>query len=127
MGNPNIAQEGLKAGTRFPVNRQNHTQKGPYFLPALKRFLKKQISYEDPETQKIIKGTVKDAILWRLILNASQGDNEAIKEILNRIDGKNADKVIGEGFETKNIVVFRNPRAIEENANIRKNPELPAR
>ena len=71
-----------------------HTQKGPYLLPLLKKFLNKKISFEDPETQKVIKGRVKDAIVWRLILNATQGENDAIKEIFNRLDGKVAEVVI---------------------------------
>ena len=74
--------------TRFPVNRKDHTKKGPYLLPMLNKFLNKKITHEDPETQKIIQGRVKDAIVWRLILNATQGDNIAIKEIIDRIDGK---------------------------------------
>lgn len=74
--------------TRFPVNRKDHTKKGPYLIPLLKKFLEKRISYEDPETQKMIKGMVKDAVVWRLLLNACQGENDAIKEVFNRIDGK---------------------------------------
>lgn len=77
---------------RFPVNRplRPHTQKHPngYLTPLLKRFLKKTINYEDPETRKIIKGKVKDAVIWRLILNATQGETHAIREIIDRIDGK---------------------------------------
>lgn len=76
---------------RFPVNRPyapNAGHKGPYLLPLLKRFLNKKIKFEDPETQKKITGKVKDAVIWRLILNATQGENDAIKEILNRVDGK---------------------------------------
>ena len=76
----------------FPRHRQNHTKKGPYLVPLLRRMLKKKISFEDPETQKIIKGRVNDAVLWRLILNATQGETPAIKEILDRIDGKVKDK-----------------------------------
>ena len=93
--------------TRFPVNRKDHTQKGPYLTSFLKRCLKKKISFEDPETQKIIKGKVKDAIVWRLILNATQGDNIALKEIFERIDGKLAQKLIGEGMggDTKIIII----------------------
>ena len=74
--------------TQFPINRQDHTQKGPYLIPLLKKFLEKKISFEDPETQKMIRGKVKDAIVWRLLLNAAQGENEAIKEVFNRVDGK---------------------------------------
>lgn len=86
MSNPKIAEYGKN--TRFPINRQNHTKKGKYLVPLLRRFLEKRINYQDPETSKIIKGKVKDAVIWRLLLNATQGENEAIKEILNRIDGK---------------------------------------
>lgn len=81
---------------QFPVNRRDHTKKGPYLLPLLKKFLKKKIKYEDPETQKIIQGRVEDAIVWRLILNATQGDNQAIKEIFERTDGKVSQKSTAE-------------------------------
>jgi len=76
---------------RFPVNRPYAPHKGkhgPQLVAMLRKFLEKKIKYEDPETQKMIKGRVKDAILWRLILNATQGDNHAIIHILDRIDGK---------------------------------------
>lgn len=74
--------------TRFPVNRKDHTKKGPYLTSFLKRCLKKHITYEDPETQKMIRGKVRDAVIWRLILNATQGETHAIREILDRVDGK---------------------------------------
>lgn len=91
--------------TRFPVNRKDHTQKHPdgYLTPLLKKFLNKTITYDDPETLKKIKGKVKDAVIWRLLLNACQGENTAIKEILDRIDGKVVQEVKGEGFDNKNI------------------------
>lgn len=82
--------------TRFPVNRPyapNKGNKGPYLTTLLKKFLEKKISYEDPETQKIIKGKVKDAVLWRLVLNATQGDNHAIVHILDRVEGKVAETI----------------------------------
>ncbi len=90
MPNKNIGKLGRK--TQFPLNRKDHTKKGPYLLPLLKKFLKKTIKYEDPETQKIIRGRVKDAVIWRLILNATQGETNAIREIIDRIDGKVKDK-----------------------------------
>jgi len=90
MPNKNIGKLGKK--TQFPLNRKDHTKKGPYLIPLLRRMLKKKISFEDPETQKIIKGRVKDAVLWRLILNATQGETPAIKEIIDRIDGRVKEK-----------------------------------
>ena len=75
-----------------------HTKKHPngYLTPLLKKFLEKKINYEDPETKAIIRGKVKDAILWRLLLNAAQGDNTAIGMILERLDGKVVQQIAGE-------------------------------
>jgi hypothetical protein len=81
---------------QFPRHRQDHTKKGPYFGPKLSRFLRKKINYEDPETQKIIKGEAGDAVAWRLILSASQGEGWAVKELLDRLDGKVPQPIVGE-------------------------------
>jgi len=91
--------------TQFPVNRQDHTQKGPYLTPLLKRLLEKKIRYIDPETNKTVKGKVKHAIMLRYILNASEGDNQAIEGILDRVDGKVAQKLEGELKGSGPIVV----------------------
>jgi len=66
----------------------NPPKKGPYLGPLLKKLLEKKITIEDPETQQLVKATVKDALLWRLILNGTQGETKAIETILDRIDGK---------------------------------------
>lgn len=105
---------------RFPkgYHSGNHTQKHPsgYLTPLLKRLIEKKIRFEDPETQKIIKGKVKHAILWRYILNATQGENQAIEGIFDRIDGKIPNMVLDQSTH-QHFVVFRNPKAItEENA-----------
>ena len=69
-----------------------HTQKHPngYLTPLLKRLLKKSITVPNPEHPhgKLVKLTVKDAIVWRRILNACEGDDTAIERIFNRLDGK---------------------------------------
>ena len=75
------------SATNQPKNHPGRP-KGISLTTLLKNCLEKKIKYEDPETQQIINGRVKDAIVWRLILNATQGDNHAIKEILDRIDGR---------------------------------------
>lgn len=107
MANPRIAE--LGQATQFPLNTKPHTTKGPYLTPLLKRFLEKKITYIDPETELKIRGKVKDAILWRLILNATTGDNEAIKEILNRFEGRVVQKTEVSGqvdSSTKIIIVY---------------------
>jgi hypothetical protein len=100
--------------TRFPVNRKDHTKKGPYLVPLLRKLLEKKITFEDPETRKMIEGTVKDALMWRLVLNGTQGDHQALKEILDRVDGKVAQELIGQGFsgDTKIIIVRSQPKEI---------------
>jgi len=86
----------------------NHTQKGPYLTCLLKRLIEKKIRYEDPETQKKIKGTVKDAIIWRYILNATQGETQAIEGIFDRIDGKLGTNGNGKGGISAVIINIRN-------------------
>jgi len=81
------------SSTHQPDPEKLRGPRGHYLTPLLKRCLKKKINYEDPETQKIIRGQVKDAVVWRLILNATQGEISAIKEIFERIDGKTPDKI----------------------------------
>lgn len=114
MENQALRDHRFKAGTPIP----RHTQKHPngYLTPLLKRLLTKKISFEDPETQKIIKSDVAHALLWRLILNGTQGETPAIKEIIDRIDGKQSDMHIDQS-QHSHYVVFRNPKSLKENAN----------
>ncbi len=65
-----------------------HTKKGPYLTPILKKLLEKKISFEDPETKRIVEGKIKDVLMLRLILNGTEGETKAITEILDRLDGK---------------------------------------
>jgi len=68
-----------------------------YLTVILKKILENKISINDSRVAAILaddsnpkkQTTVKQAILARLAYNAmDKGDNEAIKEILNRADGK---------------------------------------
>ena len=107
-----IAPKSLENLKPFAPGHKVYPRKktGTYLTPLLRKCLEKKIDYIDPETNLKINGRVKDAIIWRLILNAAQGDNDAIKEVLNRVDGKTIQKLIGEGFggEAKIIVVRSN-------------------
>lgn len=83
---------------RFPVNRppKPHTQKHPegYLTSILKKLLNKKMKITDPEVKKVLeiksgtKAALKKIIMLRYILNAIQGENQAIEGILDRIDGK---------------------------------------
>ena len=99
--------------TRFPVNRPHapHTQKGPYLTPLLKKLLSKEITVGDPEVKRILdlklkdnKAPFKKLILLRWLLNATQGDNQAIEGILDRIDGKLGTNGNGKGGNVTVIV-----------------------
>jgi len=93
------------SSTNQPSHQGRH--KGSTLTDILRKLLKKKIMYEDPETKQMVKGRINQVVMLRLLLNATQGENEAIKEILDRIDGKTAQKLIGEGFgDTKIIVVY---------------------
>lgn len=73
--------------TRFPVNRKDHTQKGPYAKCAFTRLMKQSWPMQDPtgKLQKI-KGMLAPAtaIWWE----ALRGDVNAAREIFDRVDGK---------------------------------------
>lgn len=79
-------KRGQFSSTHQPKNRPK--KRGKYLTSLLKKFLEKKIKYIDPETEEKISGKVKDAIIWRLVLNATQGENQAIQEIFDRIEGK---------------------------------------
>lgn len=54
-------------------------------MPMLKKLMVKQIAFNDPATNKRVQGVVGDVIVWRLIMNALQGDIQAIREICDRV------------------------------------------
>jgi hypothetical protein len=97
--------------THQPINHNKNRPK-KYLTPLLKKYLNKKIDYEDPGTKKIIHGKVKDAIVWRLLLNAAQGDNTAIKEIFDRLEGKAEQKLIGEGFAGDTRIFIISPKEV---------------
>lgn len=60
---------------------------------ALRKLMDKKITYEDPTTKKMTTGKIADVLAIRLVLNGCQGEYTALKDIMDRIDGKPADKV----------------------------------
>ena len=92
IGYCNPPKEHRYSKTNPPPASRHKKHPNGYLTPLLRKLLEKKINYQDPETHKIINGKVKDAVLWRLILNASEGETQAIREVLDRIDGKVKDK-----------------------------------
>ena len=87
MSNSRIAEASLKAGTRFPVNRQDHTQKGKYFKPAFERLLKEKYPMQLP-TGELAKMQGFKGVALAVIWEALRGDIAAAREIMDRVDGK---------------------------------------
>ena len=81
---------------RFSSTNQPTRRRGPSVLAELKKLLNKKISYEDPATHKQVRGTIAHCLAIRHIYNGLQGENNAIVDIMNRIDGKIAPKIQGE-------------------------------
>lgn len=84
---------------QFPANRPHapHTQKGPYLTPILKKILNKTMKVTDPEVHKLFATKFKELplkklVMLRYVLNAVQGENQAIEGIMERLDGKVKDK-----------------------------------
>jgi hypothetical protein len=96
-------------------------RRGPSVLTHLKKLLEKKIAYEDPTTHLHVKGKICQAIALRAIYNALEGDQNAIEDILDRIDGKTAQKLIGEGFENRQYIIIRadNSKAQSEAGSVR--------
>jgi hypothetical protein len=106
-----VSENSLKNLRPFQPGHPSLTPKRPrgkYLTSFLKRCLKKKIDYEDPDTQQILHGKVRDALVWRLIMNATQGETDAIKEVFNRIEGKINGGLEGLDLGENNSFVFTN-------------------
>ena len=86
--NPPVEHQ-FKAGNKIKGGRPKGSVS---VITELRRLLDKSIMYEDPETHKQIKGKIAHVIALRLVLNALQGDFNAIKDIMDRIGGKAVEK-----------------------------------
>jgi len=106
--NQALREHQFKTGTSIP----RHTQKHPdgYLTAKLKRCLRKIINVPDPEhPENLIKLRVADALVWRRLFNATEGDDQAIERVFDRIDGKVAQKTEHSGqidSGTKIIIVY---------------------
>ena len=88
---------------RFSSTNQPKHHAGPrghYLVPLLRKALAKKVNFQDPDTKRMIKIPVAEAIALRLIFNGLQGDIRAIKEIMDRVDGKVTQKSSNELYGT---------------------------
>lgn len=88
---PNI--ENLKPIQKGEVRNPNGKKKGTENRKTLlKKWLSVKTEVANPVTGEIVIGTLKDNIYLSLINNALNGDNNAIKEILDTLYGKITEK-----------------------------------
>lgn len=73
--------------TQFPVNRKDHTQRGPYFKSAFDKLLKNKFPMQDPNG-KLMKMQGGNGIALAMIWEALRGDVNAAREVMDRTDGK---------------------------------------
>ena len=94
---------------RFSATNQpkHRVKRGASPFTTIKKYLTKKITCANPITQEQGKLAVGEVIGLQWLIKAFKGDSEAIKDLLDRIDGKTIQKLIGEGFgsDTKIIIV----------------------
>ncbi len=98
---------------------------------VLNKLLSAKWPIKDKQIKELINGlklkeTLETAIVLRRLLNACEGDDLAIERIFDRVDGKVAQTLIGEGFENRIInIIHKNGKPTEENliTKIRDNSE----
>jgi len=97
-----------------PVNRGRKKDK-PSMTTILRGILSQSMDFNDPLLGKTIKRTVYEIINFKLVALAIGGNMDAIKEINNRIDGRQKfmDIHIGDrnDYSHKNIIIVRSPNA----------------
>ena len=113
--------------TNPPPASRNHPNRGPYLGALLKKFLKKTIKYEDPETQKIIKGRVKTLTIIKTPTNkwfacfSVQQDISPVKRSSNKIVG--VDLGLEKFATLSDGTVIENPRWLKKSLELLKSIE----
>jgi hypothetical protein len=120
--------------TRFPVNRQNHTQKHPcgYVKPILQKLFCAEWNIKDKDMKKLLKGlrlkeTLGVALVLRKYLNGCEGNGNDIEDIFNRLDGKPEQKLTGEGLTDTKVIIINNGHLTERNNFIQRLKAEPER
>lgn len=90
-------------------------KRGASPLTTLKKYITKQITAPDPFTHESKKMAIGEIIALQWLAKAFKGDERAIIDILDRIDGKSLQKILGEGFNNiSQTFVYLDPKAKED-------------
>jgi len=77
---------GFKKGNQLAKGKGRPKGQSP--LSAIRQYLDKSVLINDPFTKEKVEQTIASALGTRWLRKAFDGDNEATKDILDRIDGK---------------------------------------
>ena len=114
-----VTEKQLANLKRFDSTHQPavRVKRGASPLTTLKHYITKQISAPDPFTHEMKKYAIGEVIALQWLAKAFKGDESAIKDILDRIDGKSLQRIFGEGFNSINqTFVYLDPKAKEDDS-----------
>lgn len=98
-----------------PANRGRH--KGSTPTDWLRKLSHTKINFKNPLTGKVERGEVNLVVAIQLILKATQdSDLPSIREYFDRMDGKVAQTLLGEGFSGETKIILVTPKERKENA-----------
>jgi hypothetical protein len=85
--------------TRFTPENQPavHSKRGPSPLSVIKKFLDHEVDISNPLTHEMGKLKIEEVIALQWLAKAFKGDPEAIKDIIDRCDGKALQRMSNEG------------------------------
>jgi len=108
-------------GKQFTSTYQPNHHKGPRLSTILNKLLSAEWKIKDREIKDLLKKlhlpeTIETSIVLRRILNACEGDDNAIERIFDRVDGKIPQKLVGEGIASQNIqIVINKAKELKDN------------
>ena len=74
-------------------------------MPILRRLLVQKINFPDPITGEECNKTIEEMITLTLMAKALKGDIRAIKEVVERMDGKTVQKTELTGIDGKPLAI----------------------
>ena len=106
------------SSTNQPTREARLGKRGQYLRPILKKLLSADWKFNDPKIKAMLKKhhlkeDIATAVVLRLIMNAIEGDDRAIEDIFDRIDGKVTQKVESEVKVTQMGRVIKDGKPME--------------
>jgi hypothetical protein len=75
-------------GVQFSSQYQPVKKRGPSIVANINKILKKKVEFTEPVTKEKTRDIVAAFIATRAVVNACRGNQDAIKDVMERVDGK---------------------------------------